>query len=140
MFRGRVFEMLIFLEGERGRIEAKAQAGGLRAIFKNVPKMGSAANTFDLGPIHAVAAVGFAQDVFFGDRLKETGPAGAGIELGFGREQREVATDAVVNAGFVLVIKCAAKGGFRALIARNAKLFRRQKLGPLRIGLDNFRR
>ncbi len=140
MFRRGVFEVLIFFESERSGIEAEAQTGGGRAVFKNMAQVCAATDAFDFRPSHAVAVIGFGEDVLLGDGLKETGPAGAGIKLCLGCEQRQVATNAVINTRFVLVVKRAAECGFRALIARDMKHFGLQEFGPFRVGLDHFRR
>jgi hypothetical protein len=138
MLRRRILQVLIFLEDKRGGVEAEAQSSRLGAIFKNVTQMRAATDAFDFDPVHPVTVVGFGQDVFLGDRLEEAGPAGAGIELRLGREQRQIATNAVVDAGFMIVKERAAKGGLGALTARDAKLLGRQLFGPFGVRLDYF--
>lgn len=139
MARGGILEMRVFLEGQRGRIEAKAQTSGFGAIFKNVPQVSPASNAFNFGPIHPVTMVRLAEDVLLSHRLKEAGPACAGIKFRFRSKQGQAATNAIINARLMLVIKSAAESRFGALVARDAKLLGCQLLGPFRVGFDNFR-
>ncbi len=92
----------------------------------------------DFGAAHAVAGVGMADDVFFGDRLEEAGPTGAGIEFGFRRKQGQTTTDADVNAGFMVVVKRAAKSWFGPFAASDAVLFWRQLLFPFFVAFNYF--
>ena len=72
-------------------------------------QVGVATGAQNLRPAHPKAVILVHGHVFPGDRLEEAGPAGAGVELRFRSEQRQPATNAIINAGLVLVIKRAAK-------------------------------
>ena len=100
--------------------------------------MGITTGAEDFRPGHAVFIIGDGCDVFLGDGLEETRPAGARIELGVGREEREIAADALVGAGLLIVEEGAAEGAFRAFAAADFVLRRRQTGGPIGIGTDNL--
>ena len=136
---GGILEVLVLLEGQGGGIEAEAQSGGPGAIIENMPKMGVASGAQDFHPLHAEAMVGMSDDVLLGHRLEKTGPAGAGIKLRFRCKQGQAATDAVIDARFMLIVKGAAKGRLRAFVAGDAILIRGQLFGPFRVGFDDFR-
>src|SRR5271154_4202701 len=74
---------LLGLKVERSRVHAIAHAGGPWPIGKNVPQMRVAFGTARFRPLHAIAAVGMLRDGRGIDGLEETGPASAGIKLGF---------------------------------------------------------
>jgi hypothetical protein len=82
-------------------IHAVAQAGGLRAVREDVAEMGVALAAEHFGAFHAKAAVGLLDDVLFGDGSPEAWPAGAGLKLGVGAEQRIAAADAAVDCSGV---------------------------------------
>jgi hypothetical protein len=94
-----------------------------------------AARAKNLCSAHAIASVLVGGDVFAGEGLKETRPARAGIEFGVGGEQREVATDTRVNAGFFVVVKSATERRLGPFSARDLILLGRQLLLPFAIGL-----
>src|SRR5260221_5204489 len=100
------------LELQRGRIQAVAQPRRLRAIGEDVAQVGVAAAANDLGPHHEMAFIGHERDAVVVERLPETRPAGAGLELGLRVEQRLTAADAGVCACFVVVPVFAAEGPF----------------------------
>ena len=100
--------------------------------------MGITTGAEDFRPGHAVFIIGDGCDVFLGDGLEEARPAGARIELGVGREEREIAADALVGASLLIVEKGAAEGAFRALAAADFVLRRRQTGGPIGVGADNL--
>src|SRR5207302_2096227 len=95
---GQLSEILLVRENEGFGVDAKAQAGRWRAVLEDVAKVGVAAGTDDFRADHAVAIVLVGEDVLGGDRLKEAGPASAGMELGAGGKQRQSTADAGVNA------------------------------------------
>jgi hypothetical protein len=68
------------------------------------------------------------------DRLKEARPAGAGIEFGIRRKQRQSTTGAGVNTRLLIIEQRAAKRPLRPLAAKDAELLRRQPLSPLVVG------
>jgi len=134
----RVLKIVVLLESQGGRIEAKAQAGGPRAVIENVSQVGVAPDAQDFRPIHAVAVVGVVDDILLGHRLKKAGPTGAGIKFRLRSEQGQSATDAIVNARFMLIVKGAAEGRFGAFVARDLILLLCQLFGPFRVRLDHF--
>jgi len=90
-----------------------------------------AARTQNFDPHHAVAGIALCGDVLIGDRFEETGPAGARVELGQGREQRQPATDARVDAVALVVEQGAAERPLGAMCAGDAVLLGRQPGDPL---------
>jgi hypothetical protein len=77
------------------------------------------------GARHAMAAIGFFDYIFPGDRRVETGPAGAGIEFGVGTEKFGAATDAAEHT-FIMNVKIrAGEGRLGGRVARDFKLVRR---------------
>src|SRR5687768_2011988 len=91
----------------------------------------------DLGADHAVAAVFVRDDVLSGHWLEKAGPAGAGVELGARREQRQPAADAGVDTLALVVQQGAAVRPLSALATRNLELLGCELLAPLRVGLDD---
>src|ERR1700760_3278286 len=72
---------------QRHAIHAIAKASGLGTIVEDMAEMAAAASAMHLGAHHAEGPVlGFADGVV--QRLVETRPAGATLELGLGRKQR----------------------------------------------------
>ena len=69
------------------------------------------------------------------DRLEETRPTGAGIELCLGAEQRRAATDAGVGALAFLVVVGVAEGPLCAVAPGDVILLRRQLGAPFVFGL-----
>src|SRR6185437_11089611 len=87
---------LLAREGERGGVDAVAQAGGARAVGEDVPEVAAAARAGHLDAAHAEAAVFVLLDGggIGGDH--EAGPAALRVELGSGKEQQRPAARAVV--------------------------------------------
>src|SRR3546814_17702219 len=83
---------------QRRRIDAIAQAGRLRPIRKHVAEMCVTARAQYLDAAHAVRAVLARNHCFIRGRIEEARPAGAGLELGVGIEQRQIAADAMKHA------------------------------------------
>src|SRR5882757_10661816 len=76
------------MEYQRKAVHAVAQAGRLRPIVENVTEMAAAAAAVDFSPQHPEGAVfGLADRIL--KRLIKTRPAGAALELGLRREQRQ---------------------------------------------------
>src|SRR5262249_8854298 len=71
-------------------------------------------------------------------RRPETRPAGAALEFGLGREQRQVATGAAESAVAMLVEQRAGERPLGAFPAEHVKLFRRQQLAPLIVTMGHF--
>jgi hypothetical protein len=100
--------------------------------------MGIAAGATDFSAAHEEGPVGMLADRAFLDRSPEARPAGTGIELGIGREQRLAAADAGIHARALLVPIGAGEGALRAVLTRNMKLLRRELLAPFGLGLGDF--
>ena len=66
----------------------------MRAIVEDVAEMGVTESTGNFGAHHSEAAVGGFANIFLGYWCPETGPSGAGVELGVGVKQGGVTTDA----------------------------------------------
>jgi hypothetical protein len=97
-----------------------------------------AAGADDFHPHHAVAAIHDGLHIFLCHGLEKTGPAGAGIELRPGGKEGQVAADAVIDAGLVIVVENAAEGRLRALAARDAVLLVGELLLPFFVGFDDL--
>ena len=104
-------------EAQRHPIHAVAKAGRLRAVVEDVAEMRIAERAGDRGAHHAEGLVLDLDDVLLGDRLPEARPAGAGIELRVGIEERGVAADAAVEAGGMVVPIRPGEGLLGALLA-----------------------
>lgn len=61
--------------------------------------------------------------MFFIERFIERRPAGAGMELCIGTEQRQTAQSAGVGSREFIVEQCSAKRGFGSVVEQNASLF-----------------
>src|ERR1700687_2559943 len=96
-----IAEISGFGEAQGYGVHAIAQAGGRGAVVEYVTQVGIAETARDGGADHAEAGIAGFQNIFFGDGLPETGPAGAGFKLCRGIEERGVAADAAENAGRV---------------------------------------
>src|SRR5258707_15280281 len=89
------------MKHQRKTVHAVAQAGRLRPIVEHVAEMAAATAAVNFGPQHPKSAVlGFADGVF--ERLIKARPAGAALELGLRREQRQVAAGAARREGGAL--------------------------------------
>src|SRR4051794_16749830 len=122
------------MEHQREAVHAVAQAGGLRAIIEDVAEMAAAAAAVDLGAQHAESAVlGLADRVV--ERLVEARPAGATLEFGLGRKQRQVAAGAGEDALAMLLQQRAGARPLGAVLAQDVVLHWRQLRAPLRIAL-----
>src|SRR5207302_1749480 len=76
----------------------------------------------------------------FRDRRGEARPAGAGVELHLGVEERLPARRADEYRVFLVIVIFPRKRVFRAFLAKHAKLFRRQNAPPFGLRLDDFLR
>jgi hypothetical protein len=90
-------------ESEREAVHAIAQAGRFGTVVEYMPQMAAAAPAQYFVARHAERLVGPRDDRVI-QRLPETRPAGAAIELRFLREQRQRATGAREGAGAVFVV------------------------------------
>jgi hypothetical protein len=98
-------------------------------------QVGPTAATGHFGSRSQPAIVGVQGDIIGVDRLPEARPAGAGVELRAGIEQRLTAADALVGAGRFSVPIRSGEGPFGAFLPRDLILLRRQYLPPLRVSL-----
>src|SRR6185312_2819753 len=123
-----------WMEGQRQTVHAVTQAGRLRTVVKDVAEMAAAAAAMHFGAQHAKGAVRGGADRVL-ERLIETRPAGAALELGLRREQRQVAAGAGEDALTVLLQQRAGAWPLGALVAQYLVLLRRQLRAPFGIGL-----
>jgi hypothetical protein len=105
-----------FDETERGGIDAVPQAGRIGAIVENVSEMRFAAAACYSRPHHPESLIFRSVDVFARYRLPETGPTGAGVELGCGGKQSGVATNASIQA---VIMKIPVRARVRKLGRRS---------------------
>lgn len=108
------FHVFGFFKVEDHAIDAIAQAGGGRTVFKYVAEVGLAAATFHFGAAHAMGIVGQVDDAGFADRCIEAGPTAATLEFSVAFEESVSAGCTIVGAYFFRVLKGA---GTRALCA-----------------------
>src|SRR5271156_5985210 len=94
------------------RIHAIAQAGWARSVVKHMPEVCFASPAGDRDALHPQAVVGEFHDIFLGDGLPETWPAGVRLKLGGGTEQSGIAADASENT---LVVNIQIFAGIRSL-------------------------
>src|SRR5216684_2133406 len=80
---GALFLLGLFLQTQRHRIDAVAQAGGIGAIFEHVTEVRITLAAFHFGADHAVAGIAFRRNTFVIDGRPEARPARAGMELCF---------------------------------------------------------
>ena len=73
------------------------------AIVEDVAEMGVTALTGNFGAHHSEATVGGFANILLSYRRPETGPSGAGVELGVGVKQGCVTTDAAEDTLLVRV-------------------------------------
>src|SRR5271166_3078512 len=90
-----------FGKAQRCGIHAVAQPGRSRTIVEYVTQVRVTFGAGNCDALHPDAVVGSLAHIFFCDGFPETGPAGSGIELGFGTEQRVVAADAAEDSSVV---------------------------------------
>ena len=90
--------------------------------------MGIAFRAADFGPIHSHGAIGFLDDLFFGDRFGETGPAASAIEF-VERSEEWFAGDHInVNPWRVIVPVGVVERGLGATFLCHVVLLGRQLL------------
>ena len=85
-------------------VYAVAEARGRGTVVEDMAEMGVTAATGNFGAHHSEAAVDRFANIFLGDWSPETGPSGAGVELGVGVEQSRVAAHAAEDA-FLLPVR-----------------------------------
>ena len=114
----------MFVQRQRGGVDAKAQSGGLRTIGEYVPEVRAALFAAHFHARHAVTGVGARHDVFGFIGLPETRPSAAGIEFGRGIKQGIAATYAAVDPHIMAIPIRACKGFFGAALAAYLVLLR----------------
>src|SRR4249919_4334145 len=127
-------------EAQGDGIHAIAQTGRRRTIVEDVTKVRIAATAGNRRAFHADQIVTGGDFVYLGDRLPETRPAGAGVELGRGIEQRGVAADAAIDAAIVQVPVFAGERALGAGFAGDVIRARRQLFSPFGFALGHFQR
>src|SRR5712691_2281970 len=80
---GALFVLGLFLQAQRPRIDAVAQAGGIGAIFEHVTEVRITPAAFHFRADHAVAGIAFRRNTVIVDGRPEARPARAGMELCF---------------------------------------------------------
>ncbi len=113
-------------EAQRGGVHAVAHAGGRRAVVEDVTQVGVAVPAAHLRARHEEAAVRPFDDVVRFERPGEARPAGAGLILVQGGEERLPGDDVHVDARPVIVPVPVVEGRFRALLLGHVVLQRRQ--------------
>ena len=89
-------------------------------------------------PFHAVAAVGFGQNVFIGDRRPKAWPSGSRIKLRIGFEQIVIATDALVDALFVIVPILTGESPLGSFTTGNLVLLALEHLFPFSVRFNDL--
>jgi hypothetical protein len=97
-----------------------------------------AASTHHFGAHGSHAGIATKFDMALIPHLVKARPAGAGLELGFGIEQRQTTAAAPVNAGGFLIPVGVGKGFFRAGLPEDAVLLRRQLFAPRLLAFFDF--
>src|SRR5207237_6268838 len=85
------------VQGQGARGDAVALAGGPGAVAEDMAQMPTAPAAAHLGPGDEHLPVPGRLNGIGGGGLEEAGPAGAGVELGLGSEQRRPAAGAAVG-------------------------------------------
>ena len=120
--------LVLGLEHHGGRVQAVALTRRRRAVGEDVALVAIAAGAADLYTDHAVAAVAQFTNVLWIEGFVKAGPAGAGLKLGTGCEQRQVAQFAVIVAVILVIQQAAAERGFGTLVEQDAAFFFGQRL------------
>src|SRR3954463_6963820 len=124
------------IELERARVDAVAETARVtRAVLEHVPEVAAAVAAGDLGATHEQRVVGAGLDRGGDGGLGEAGPAGAGVELGRGREQLRAAARTAVHAVLLDVPVLAGERALRTALAQHLVLLGGELLAPLVIRL-----
>ena len=119
---------------QRAGVHAVALPRGVRPVVEDVAEMAAARCAPHLGADHAVSDVAVQRHRVGLHRLPEAGPAGPGVELGVGGEQRRTAPRTPVGAVAVVVPVRAGERPLRAALAEDLVLLGSEALAPLRVG------
>src|SRR5690606_16343888 len=103
---------------------------------EHVAEVAVAARAAHLGADHAVGAVLVLGDRVAGDRLRERRPAGAGLVLLAGAEERVAAGGADVGARFLGADEAALPRPLGAVLAEHLVLLGREPPAPLLVAED----
>jgi len=120
-------------EFQSRRVHAITEVGRGWAVVQNVPKVGIAPPAQDLGRVfapcqppcrwhNAKRKIIFRADVFVRNRRPEARPSGSRFVLRIGTEKRIVATEAAVDAFFVVVPILACESALRSLLSSDLEL------------------
>src|SRR5207249_2154965 len=96
-------------------VHAVAQPGGLGTVVEDVAEMPATAAAVDGGARHAERIVLSGLDGI-GKRRPETRPAGAAVEFGLRREQRQIASGTGEQPGSFLMQQRTGERPLRALL------------------------
>jgi hypothetical protein len=118
---------LLFDASQRGRVYAISEAGGRGTIAKDVTKMRATICTLDLCPSHEEeTTIRLLLYSIFLDGFPEAWPAGPGIELGVGVEERVPADHALIDALFVTLPIFSCERSLGSFVYADVELLRRQ--------------
>jgi hypothetical protein len=121
------FELVNRDEPQRSRIDAVAQPTRFaRAVRKDMAQVAIRRARANLGSEHAVADVAIFDDGFGLDRLRETRPTTAAVELIHGSKQRLARNHVYVKTRFLVVPIGVLERMFRPVTLCHFKLLRRK--------------
>src|SRR5262245_55588583 len=95
--------------------------------------MSTALRAMDLDAGHSIAVVGSGPDGAL-NRLVETRPTGAALELRIGREERLATSSAREGARAFFVVEWAGTGALGTMLAEHVELLGRERLFPFGVG------
>src|SRR5215813_8615138 len=127
----RATNSFVFIELQRSGIDTIAEMSRLRSVIEDVTEMRAAFAARDFNSPHHEAIIVFGFDIFFGNGSPKARPAGAGIELGIGREKLIATAGASIHSLFVMIPIFAGEGSFGALLSADGVLLGCQLLLPL---------
>jgi hypothetical protein len=118
---------------KRDRIHAVSLTSGWRAIVEDMPEVRTAARAGNFRP-EKRGSGGAGADRFVSQRLPETWPARAGVELCLRGKKRMPACGAEVGAGLLLDHVTPRRGSLGSTPPHHMELRRRENCPPLVIG------
>src|SRR4029077_2826648 len=123
---------------QRCGIHAIPQAGGRRAVVKNMAEVSVAQRAVHGLANHTKARIAFLANVFLRDRSPETRPPGARLKLRIRTEQCIVATDAAVEAVLVKIPVLARERPLGVRVPGDIECQRRKHLLPVLLALHDL--
>jgi hypothetical protein len=108
--------ILIWDEFQRYRIDAIAQAGWGRAVWKHMTLMTAALGADGLNAAHAIGIVLNQAHMNWIDGRIKARPTGAGLKFGLGPKQGQAAQAAAIGSRLFLIEQAAAKRGLGAMM------------------------